>query len=265
MRARAWLAAAAVALVAAAAATAVCSAPHGFLVGGLLKLTYAAPLLGAAATQLSWDAVHLSSSGVGGAWGYDPATEQWRIEGHVVHKLGTTDSVLEVGCHHGYLLERLQRHRPEAAHAGLDVSAAALDVARTRCAGCEFARLDVSTLARGGGSRSVETLQAAGLRGAPFDMVLVPDVLFYVSLGLLPPVAWLNMVHYGVGRPYVLKHARLLLRGLQCAALKEVLLSHHDFHKGVLAVVYAGNVTWNHDTSTFSLPGLAPCGEEAGV
>ncbi len=75
------------------------------------------------------------------------------------------DTVLDVGCGQGSLLATLMPLRPQARHTGVDFAEAALDVARQRAPGAEFARLDI----------------AQGHLGRRYDLVLCTDVVEHIE------------------------------------------------------------------------------------
>ncbi|WP_431857279.1 class I SAM-dependent methyltransferase [Azospirillum sp.] len=75
------------------------------------------------------------------------------------------DSVLDVGCGQGSLLETLMPLKPNARYAGIDFSEKALEVARRRAPHAEFATLDV----------------AAGHLDRRFDLVLCTDVVEHIE------------------------------------------------------------------------------------
>ncbi|QCG93006.1 methyltransferase domain-containing protein (plasmid) [Azospirillum sp. TSA2s] len=118
--------------------------------------------------------------------GYDPGSvdydESWNTRWHDMRRYGPTgrhlrrimadlvgrldyDSVLDVGCGQGDLLESLMRLKPQARYAGVDFSASAVAGAKRRVPTAELDQLDL----------------AAGALDRRFDLVVCTDVVEHIE------------------------------------------------------------------------------------
>ena len=187
-----------------------------------------------------WDYMHGQAARTGGGmWRYGPNVQS-ELTRFLLRTHPKYSSLLDVACNDGYMLARLARARPNAAHYGTDISEAMVRSTRARCASCAgVAALDLASLAL-----DAETAAAAGERplslGLPssFELVVVSDVLYYIPHGRMPPI---------LGRflPAAWRRSseRRLMESLTRLASKEVIFSDHEEHPRVVEFLQSNGAT----------------------
>jgi SAM-dependent methyltransferase len=168
------------------------------------------------------------------------------LAGAIRDHVGEVNSILDVSCYEGFVLQHLARSAGAPRVAGLDISRTVIERARKRCDGldAEFASFDLTALYRDPSLK----LPVEG----PFDVVLVCDILFYVG-----PQARRLWLH---AEPRI--DRKLALLDAFCRhARKAVIVQHfgRHFREPIGEVVRrAGGRELDAEWGIFLLPGSAP-------
>ena len=101
-------------------------------------------------------------------WGMEGEPEQFRFretDRLIVEQFGHVGTILEIGCGEGHQSQELLKVCDELV--GVDVSARAVERAKTRCPGARFVAGDIFT--------------SDLLQGRRFDLVVACEVLYYIQ------------------------------------------------------------------------------------
>lgn len=180
-----------------------------------------------------WDSLHYHSGD--GMWQYSADSVGSAISSYILDAHSNYSSLLDVACNQGFLLNRMQRLRPHARHYGTDISTRMTEAARERCPRCHgTAQLDLNRLARapsvGGGPEPLSGSPLPPTFPKEYDVVVVADVLYFISWGGWPPV----LCHL---LPQSILHSaqRRFFDALSSLASLEVVFSDHQDNACVVA------------------------------
>ena len=142
----------------------------------------------------TWDAIHRhGQQNSGGVWKYD---QQRLTRSDVFRYLARKKytSLLDVSCNVGFILSSLMKMHPAAKHYGTDISVTMVETAQENCPMCAgFAQFDLGRLSEEGCRHPKSCCMRHGVtagrrRQRLLDVILVSDVLYYISWGGIPPV-----------------------------------------------------------------------------
>lgn len=208
----------------------------------------------------TWDAIHRhGQQNSGGVWKYD---QQRLTRSDVFRYLARKKytSLLDVSCNVGFILSSLMKMHPAAKHYGTDISVTMVETAQENCPMCAgFAQFDLGRLSEEVSSPQELLHEAWGdsRKAAPktFDVILVSDVLYYISWGGIPPVLFTCECCCGIFRRLALPSQRRFMENLASLANDEVLFSSHQGNLAVTEMMKALGAQL--EGALFRLPGTA--------
>ena len=195
-------------------------------------------------TRLTWDLyIHNRNNSDGGVWRYHTGVHA-EISCYVRSHHGNYSSLIDVASNMGFMLEELQRHRPNAVHFGTDISSRMAALTSQSCgARCHTAQFDISDLMRGG--------------AFPFpaaDVVIVSDVLYYMPYAHWPPA----LLNAQLVPSWCIRAAqRRLFERLTNLARLEVIFSDHQGNPAVGHFLQSSGARFESMHGVWVAPGTA--------
>ena len=177
-----------------------------------------------------WDSIHRHGQlNPGGIWNYT----QKRLEKTDTFRYLSSkgyDSLLDVSCNVGFMLASLLKSHPTAKHYGTDISRVMVESTRQNCPICTAAQFDLGNLRNPGVSPQDMLHEVWPVQDVPrtFDVVLVSDVLIYISWGGIPPFFLRCECCCGIFRSWALSSQRRFLENVASLAKDEVVFSRHQ-------------------------------------
>jgi len=169
-----------------------------------------------------WNVLHDGHVDDGGLWHYDK-TVQHNLEQFVEQRHPSYDSLWDIASNQGFFLERLAEKHPERKFYGSDISSVMVNATKTRCPTCRTGVFDLANL------ESPDNVSLPSELPSVVDIVVVADVIVYLSWGGWPPI--LNTI---IPAAWTRPHREHFWRHLTNLARKEVIFSNHQGNKGVL-------------------------------
>ena len=169
------------------------------------------------------------------------------------------ESIWDVSCNVGFMLASLLKKHPGAKHYGTDISNIMVQTTRSNCPSCVAAQFDLDTLRRSGVSVQ-EAVHAAWHReDAPrsFDIILVSDVLLFMSWGGIPPVLLRCSCCCSMFRKWALPSQRVFMKNIASLARDEVVFSRHQGNIIVVTLMEELGVPFDKKHQIWRIPGTA--------
>lgn len=192
-------------------------------------------------SRFLWDSaqnVHVDSGQNHGAgvWNYS-SNVHMEITDYIDLFLHQHNSVWDVSCNYGFMLQRLIANRPQVKYYGSDVSQAMVDRTAQRCPAATTFPLDLHVFAKGPVARSHDDQPERSLAQLEqhattepqilpvADIIIVSDVLYYIGFGGWAPIFFqMGAVPYAwLERPF-----RLFADGLAAQARCFIVFSNHQ-------------------------------------
>ena len=202
-------------------------------------------------TPEMWDSIHRHGAGTpGGIWHYDKARME---KSHTFRYLSQKkySSLLDVSCNVGITLASLQRYHPGATHYGTDISKVMVESTQKNCPLCLAAQFDLGQLQSGSTKELPSTWPSA------FDVILVSDVLIYISWAGIPPFFLRCDCCCSAFRSWALSAQRAFLTSIASLATDEVIFSSHQNNIVVTTMMQELGVRFDKDRNIWRLPGTA--------
>ncbi|CAE6932780.1 unnamed protein product [Symbiodinium natans] len=218
-------------------------------------------------TPEMWDSIHRhGDSSSGGIWHYDKVKME---ANHAVRYLmeKTYGTLLDVSCNVGFTLANLLRRHPRARHFGTDISRVMVDATKRNCPGCWATQFDLGRLQNTRSPRHL--LRSAWQLEGPkeqleelevpetFDVILVSDVLIYISWAGIPPFFLRCHCCCSVFRSWALSSQRAFMQNIASLAKDEVVFSQHQNNIVVTTMMRELKVRFDEDRGVWRLPGTA--------
>ena len=222
---------------------------------------------------------HLVASPALWDWVHGNADDAWRYNST---KLGVAavmkyiddahkgyTSLLDVACNQGYHIGHLESTHPHARHYGTDISSLMAERTRSKCKTCRTAQFDIGELQNrapdrapdgGGPDAAASGTAARGPVGFPasYDVVLVSDVLYYISWGTpgFPPGL---LSHCPICRRMVRPAQRRWLAAVRRMARDEVVFSDHQDNPTVMEMFQSfEEISYQPGRHVYTMSGTAP-------
>lgn len=167
-----------------------------------------------------WDEIHDGHTvNDGGIWSYSADVES-ALETFIERRHPAYDSAWDVASNIGYFLKRLASRHPDRQYFGSDISKVMVNSTRSMCAKCVVEVFDINQL-------QYANALPTGFPDA-VDIIIVADVLNYMSWGRLPPIGnWLYPC-------WLVRHHQIdFLQHLTRRARKEVIFTASQGNSGV--------------------------------
>eukprot|EP00439_Symbiodinium_sp_Y106_P037367 s4915_g4.t1 len=209
------------------------------------------------ATPEMWDSIHRhGQSSPGGIWKYDQAKME---ANHAVRYLfrKTYTTLLDVSCNVGFTLANLLRHHPTAKHFGTDISTVMVEATQKNCPNCLAAQFDLGRLQDIGSAPMLRKAWPNEEVPEAFDVILVSDVLIYISWGGMPPFLLRCDCCCSLFRSWALSYQKTFLENIASLASDEVVFSQHQNNIVVTTMMRDLNVHFDEERGVWRLPGKA--------
>lgn len=204
----------------------------------LVNLNYLLPSAGL------WNSIHDGHVKDGGVWHYGEKVEQ-DLENFIERRHASYASAWDVACNNGALLGRLAAKHPERSYFGSDISEVMVNATRERCPTCIAEVFDVNAL------QSSEFRPIAGRIPEPVDLIIVADVLYYMSWSGLPP-----LLNYALPASWTREHRHDFWQHLTGLARKEVIFSGHQGNTAVKRFLTEMGATFIASHNVWVTPGM---------
>lgn len=203
----------------------------------LVWLNYVVPIGGV------WDAIHDGHVKDGGIWNYSNNVHQ-RLDSFLERRHPSYESVWDVACNLGLILGRLARTHPERKYYGSDISSVMVNATRENCPACFADVFDMNEL------QSSNFGLTLGRIPQPADIIIVADVLYYISWAGLPP--FLNGL---LPQSWTISYQTRFWRHLTGMAKTEVIFTDHEGNDGVKQFLTKMGATFLPDEGFWVAPG----------
>ena len=208
------------------------------------------------ATPEMWDSIHRhGASTPGGIWHYN----QSRLEASYAFRFLSQkkySSLLDVSCNVGITLASLQRYHGAARHYGTDISKVMVETTQKNCPNCQAAQFDLGRLQFAGSLKEMRT-SLPSTWPTSFDVILVSDVLIYISWAHIAPIFLRCECCCSVFRSWALSAQQTFLQNIASLAKDEVIFSLHQNNIVVTTMMRELGVRLDEDRGLWRLPGTA--------
>lgn len=169
-----------------------------------------------------WDFIHDGHVKDGGLWHYGHE-ECSVLERFVERRHPSYSSLWDLASNQGFLLKRLATKHPGRKFYGSDISAVMVNATKTQCPTCKAEVFDISAL------QSRDFSVTPGHLPEPVDIIVVADVIVYMSWGGWPPI--LNTI---LPTSWTRTYRENFWYHLTHLARKEVIFNNNQGNLGVL-------------------------------
>jgi len=192
-----------------------------------------------------WNSTHAGHQKDGGLWHYGENVGQ-ALENFIETRHPSYESAWDVACNLGIFLERLAVKHPKRKFYGSDISAVMVNATKNRCPTCIAEVFNVNEL------QSPEFRPVPGHVPQPVDIVIVADVLYYMTWGGWPP-----LMNYVFPTSWTRVHRQTFWRHLKSLARKEVIFSDHQGNRAVTQFLKEMGATFLPEYGVWVTPGMS--------
>eukprot|EP00928_Gymnodinium_smaydae_P064554 TRINITY_DN4784_c0_g3_i3.p1 TRINITY_DN4784_c0_g3~~TRINITY_DN4784_c0_g3_i3.p1 ORF type:complete len:295 (-),score=35.09 TRINITY_DN4784_c0_g3_i3:249-1133(-) len=192
-----------------------------------------------------WNVLHEDHANDGGLWNYN-GNVQSSMDLVVESRHPDYESVWDVACNLGIMLERMSKAHPERKFVGSDISDVMVAATKARCPTCTAEVFDLTSL------QSEDFQMKKGHLPEPVDVVVVADVLYYMQWGHWPP--FMNRV---LPWSWTQSSRETFWHNLKGLAKKEVIFSNHQNNPAVIQLLQHMGASYLPAENVWVTPGTA--------